>query len=145
MGNTITFSKKEKTALKKSGVVAVYLFGSRALGLENPFSDFDFAVLLKDPRSVTADSSEIYDRLYPLFASVIKPKTLDQDVIDIVFIDSPRVPLELKNFIIRNGKLLFDEDPQYRAQTESLIMLMTADFAPYRRMMRDTLLERNTV
>ncbi len=121
---------------------ALYLFGSRAQGVSGPTSDFDFGILLKDPATAFKSTAELYHIIYPILASVTRPETLEADVIDIVFLDSPRVPLELKSFIVRKGKLLLDDNPSYHADVTSRILLQTADFAPLRHQMSTALFER---
>lgn len=141
-GMSIKLDPQSKKTLTNLGVIAVYLFGSRAQGRAGPFSDFDFAVLLKDPQRVRKYSGEDYNAIYPVLASVTHPKSLAEDVIDIIFLDSPRVPLEIKSYIVRKGRILLDVDPRRRVHFEEHIMRETADFAPLRNLMRQALLAR---
>lgn len=138
----VTIPPSAKRQLAKLGVASVYFFGSRASGVAGPLSDFDFGVLLTNQRRVQKGSFPLYQRLYKIFSSFTHPEILEADVIDIIFLDSPRVPLELKFHIIRHGTILFDADPPLRANFESLIMLKTADFVPHRVAMRAALLAR---
>ena len=138
-------SSKIKKQLKDAGVQALYLFGSRAQGLNTERSDYDFAIFLNDPIILKNSEGTLYDKLYVLLGSITKPETLEADVIDIVYLDSSHVSLELKSFIIRTGKLLLDGNPHARASKESDIMLKTADFAPLRKLMSNALMERPTV
>jgi len=48
----IELMQKDKEALRKAGVSALYLFGSRAQGVSGPTSDFDFGILLKNLRKI---------------------------------------------------------------------------------------------
>lgn len=123
-------SSKIKKQLEHLGVAAVYLFGSRAQGRASPLSDFDFAILLKSPRALNDKKLlSLQNTLYDLFSPLCH-RTLKNDVIDIVFLDSPRVPLELKFHVIRRGKILFDDAPALRADFETLTTLKYADFKP---------------
>lgn len=140
--DSIELTEKVKSELTRAGVAAVYLFGSRAVGAAGPFSDFDFGVLLADPRRVRHDSKKAYDELYAILSSVTHPQSLAEDVIDIVFLDSPRVSLEIKSHIVRKGKIIFDADPRRRVNFEERIMRESADFAPLRNFMRQALLAR---
>lgn len=140
--DSIKLTPKVKDDLRRVGVAAVYLFGSRATGVAGPLSDFDFGVLLNDSRRVREDSREVYDELYALLSTVTHPKSLAEDVIDIVFLDSPRVSLEIKSHIVRKGTVIFDADPRRRANFEERIMRESADFAPLRNFMRQALLAR---
>ena len=141
----IIVNDKTKKALRKAGVSTLYLFGSRAQGRNGPLSDFDFGVLLNTPKKVFKSTLDSYHALYPILAEVIHPETLEADVIDIVFLDSPQAPLELKSHIVRHGKLLFDEDGSRRADFTSRVLLQTADFAPLRREMSAALLHSPAV
>lgn len=138
-------SKQTRKQLVEVGVSALYLFGSRAQGLSTEKSDFDFGVLLSDPRTLRASQTEMYDRLYPILASITEPETLEADVIDIVFLDSSRVSLEIKSFVVNHGQILFDNNASVRSDREADIMLKTADFAPLKKLMSEALIERQTV
>lgn len=140
-----SISEQTKRQLVETGVSALYLFGSRAQGVSTEKSDFDFGILLSDPRALLTSQTALYDRLYPILASITEPETLEADVIDIVFLDSPRVPLEIKSHIINRGQILLDNDPTSRADKEADIMLKTADFAPLKKLMSEALIERPTV
>lgn len=138
----IKLSPQLKKQLGRLGVIAVYLFGSRAQGRAGPLSDFDFGVLLREHGALDGGQSlTLYDKLYDIF-SPLCPRTLKNDIIDIVFLDSPRVPLELKFHVITRGKILFDRLPQQRADFESLITLKYADFQPTLTMFDRALLAR---
>mgnify|MGYP001608233144 CR=1 FL=1 len=111
--------------LEKLGVQAVYLFGSRAQGQEGPLSDYDYAVLLKERGHRRGDS--LYDRLYDIF-SEISPRTLENDIIDIVFLRD--AGLELRFHVIRYGEVLFDSNPKARLNFESETVLLYSDYRP---------------
>lgn len=134
-----------KEALRKAGVSTLYLFGSRAQERHGPLSDFDFGVLLKTPTDVVSGTSESYKSIYPILASITHPETLEADVIDIVFLDSPQVPLEIKSHIVRTGRILFEENASLRADFTSRILLQTADFASLRKQMSAALAQRPAV
>ncbi len=111
--------------LRKLGVVSLYLFGSRAQGVAGPRSDFDFAVLMGSAGHQRGDAT--YDALYDLL-SPLCPRTLQNDVLDMVFLDD--AGLELKTHVLRYGKVLFDADPRARLQFEEQTMLEYADYKP---------------
>jgi len=125
--------------LKDLGVQAVYLFGSRALGEEGPLSDYDYAVLMKTRGYARGD--EIYDRLYEIFSD-ISPRTLKNDVIDIVFLRD--AGLELRFHVIRYGKVLFDENPPARLDFEVETTLLYCDFRPHLDQFDKAILQRLT-
>jgi predicted nucleotidyltransferase len=137
--------KQTINELKRAGVSTLYFFGSRAQNVQHEHSDFDFGILLADPSEAARTPTKLYDRIYPILASITKPKTLEADVIDIVFLDSPLVTLEMKTHIVQHGKILFDKNPQHRMDVEADILLKTADFAPLRKLMSQALLERSNL
>lgn len=138
----ISLNVEDKEILDRLGIIAVYLFGSRAQGVASPLSDFDFGILMDDDIFLSAKEQAVYSALYSIFSSYIKPETQEADVIDIVFLQSQRVPLELKAYIISHGTLLYDSKPLTRATIEERILLQNADFAPLKEEMRQTLLSR---
>ncbi|MBI2444361.1 MAG: nucleotidyltransferase domain-containing protein [Candidatus Magasanikbacteria bacterium] len=138
----IAIPQKIQQELVDLGVVALYLFGSRAQGVAGPLADYDFGVLLDDPLRVQRSSFELYGKLYEILSKVTHPETLEADVIDIVFLDSPRVSLELKFNIIRHGRVLFDSNPRRRVDAEERIMEAYCDFRPLLKMFDQAVLAR---
>ena len=110
---------------KTADVVAIYLFGSRALGLEHSLSDYDYAVLTSHNNHNKGD--KLYHRLYQILSD-ISPRTKKNDVIDLVYLQS--VGLELKMHIIRYGKLIVDNDPVKRLEFEVHTQRLYCDFKP---------------
>jgi len=111
--------------LSDLGVQSVYVFGSRAQGLEGPLSDYDYAVLLKEKGHSRGD--DLYLKLYNFFAD-ISPRTLQNDVIDIVYLRD--AGLELKFHVVRYGKVIFDSDLLARVNFESMTTLLYCDYRP---------------
>ena len=121
----LRFSKQDKNRLKTLGVVALYLFGSRAQGLAGPLSDYDFAVLMKEPGQKRG--GEVYNQLYEIL-SPLCPRTLKNDIIDIIFLRDTQ--LELRFHVIRYGKVLFDAQPLRRLRFEVETQLLYNDYRP---------------
>ncbi len=97
----------------------VYLFGSRANGKIGPLSDYDFGIYLdeKDPK-------KRFDlRLELLGKIVTELKTDNVDLCVINDIDSP----ELKYNIIKDGILIFEEEP-FKVLVEPKILNDYFDF-----------------
>src|SRR3989338_6359291 len=111
---SIAFSPAQKKTLRKLKVQAVYLFGSRALGKETALADYDYAILIAKKGHSKGDS--LYFQLYELL-SKISPRTLKNDIIDIVFLRD--AGLELRQHVIRYGKVIFDGVPKARARFET--------------------------
>lgn len=107
------------------GVKVLYLFGSRAQGVAGPLSDYDFAVLMDRPGARRGDAT--YDALYDMLAPLC-PRTLKNDVIDIVFLDA--ASLELRFHVIRYGQILLDVNPSARGRFEERTMEEYCDFRP---------------
>jgi predicted nucleotidyltransferase len=141
----ICLSDNTKNALREAGVAVLYLFGSRAQEKNSPLSDYDFGILLTNPTRLKNGTMDSYHVLYPILADLTRPETLDADVIDIVFLDSSHVPLELKSNIVRTGKVLFNENEFLRSDFTSRILLQSADFAPLRKEMSAALVTRPAV
>lgn len=127
--------QKVQNELKKLGVSALYLFGSRAIGAEGPLSDYDFAVLMsrKGYRRGDVTYNAIYDLLSPLC-----PRTLENDIIDIVYLLD--APLELRSHVMRQGKIIFESKPLARGHFEETTMLEAADFRPLQLIIDKTIL-----
>jgi predicted nucleotidyltransferase len=121
----IKLSKDDQERLGGLGVITLYLFGSRALGVEGPLSDYDFGLLMNELGHRRGDDAynAIYDILSPFC-----PRTLDNDVIDIIFLNE--APLELRSHVIRYGKIIFESQPLLRGEFETRTMLEASDFQP---------------
>lgn len=120
-----TLTIRHQRILKAHGVLAAYLFGSRAQGQEGPLSDYDYAVLTKDGGHSRGD--ELYSTLYDVFDE-ISPRTLANDTIDIVFLQD--IGLELRFHVIRYGVVFFDDNPGARLDFEAQTTLLYCDYRP---------------
>ena len=123
--------------LRRLDVVAIYLFGSRARGVEHPLSDYDYAVLTRE--SGHRRGGPLYTALYDVLSEV-SPRTIENDVLDIVFLSE--APLELRFHVIRYGELLYDADPPLRMDFESRTTLLYCDFRPILDEMDRAILDR---
>ena len=115
--------KKEiRRKLRELGVSTVYLFGSRANQRQSRLSDIDIGVVLKKPPS-GGDTRPTYDRLYRLFMEVYSASKLD-----IVFLQT--APVALQYSAVKEGKILFEEDPVFTADYEYSVINQYLDFRP---------------
>jgi predicted nucleotidyltransferase len=113
--------KKEfKAELKKIGVSVVYLFGSKATGKGSHTSDVDIGVVLRKPIEDTRSSYKI---LYDLFSAIYPSSRLD-----IVYLQKASLPLQY--FAIKDGKIIFEEDPKSTADYENRVINQYLDFRP---------------
>ena len=115
-----------KQELEKLGVAAVYLFGSRAEGMAGKLSDFDVAVLFRDPAIARANTNELYNKLYDIFSDTFDASGFKN--IDIVFLE--RAPLELQFDVIRHGKILCEISRDIRTDFEHRAAMLYFDFKP---------------
>lgn len=120
-----SWTQKDFFLFKKYGIEAVYLFGSRAQGLDHPLADYDYAVLTKKRGHMKGD--RLYAILYDIF-SAVSPRTLENDVLDIVYLRS--AGLELKFHVIRYGKIIYDGKPRARLKFEEQTTLLYCDYRP---------------
>lgn len=116
---------KHFNILKNTDVQAIYLFGSRALGVTTPLSDYDYAVLTRDSSHQKGDG--LYHILYDIF-SEISPRTLKNDIIDIVYLKN--IGLEMRYHVVRYGKILYDHDELARLDYEVKTALLYCDYRP---------------
>ncbi len=111
-----------KETLKQLGISIVYLFGSKATGRSNKLSDIDIGVVLKNS-PLSGNTRGLYNVLYKLF-SEIYPKSK----LDIVFLQ--KAPLSLRYSAIKEGRILFEEDPTLTADYEYKVINQYLDFRP---------------
>ncbi|MBI3814555.1 MAG: nucleotidyltransferase domain-containing protein, partial [Nitrospinae bacterium] len=115
--------KKEiRAKLRELGVYIVYLFGSKATGMTTPLSDIDIGIVVKDSKTLE-DTRALYTVLYDIFQELYPAKK-----VDIVFLQ--KSPLPLQYYAIKEGKVLFEDDPRITADYESYVMNMNLDFKP---------------
>jgi predicted nucleotidyltransferase len=100
-------------------VKLAYFFGSRVSGEAGPMSDFDFAVYLDE-----RDVKKIFEIKITLMNEI--GLLLKTDKVDMVVLDTAE-NLELKFFIIKDGRLIFEREP-YRLLVEPRIMNEYFDF-----------------
>lgn len=105
-----------QAVFKKYPVKTVYLFGSQANGRANKFSDYDFAAQI---------SSEIPTRKYAklkldLIGELLK--IVDANLVDLVILNDPNIPILLKFNIIKDGRVIFEKKERERKKIEFEIM-----------------------
>ena len=115
-----------KQELEKLGVAVVYLFGSRAEGVAGELSDFDVAVLFRDPSVTRSNANELYNKLYDIFSDAFDASGFKN--IDIVFLE--RAPLELQFDVVRHGKILCEISRDIRTDFEHRTAMLYFDFKP---------------
>jgi len=86
-----------------SEIKLAYLFGSQVTGDIGALSDYDFAFYVDEK-----DSKKLYDLKFILMDEI--SRTLKTDRIDIIILNLTDSP-ELKYKIIKEGRLLYSEEP----------------------------------
>lgn len=111
---------KLKTIFKLyPAIKLVYFFGSRAENQGGPLSDYDFAIYLDEK-----DKNRMFDIKFKLFDQL--SRFLKTDRIDIVILNLAENS-ELKYNIIKEGKLIFEEEP-FKVLLEPKILNEYFDF-----------------
>lgn len=100
-------------------VKLAYFFGSRARGKEGPLSDYDFAVYLDEK-----DKNKRFKIRLNLMSKL--SQKIETDKIDVVVLNDTESP-ELKYSIIKEGKLIYEEEP-YKVFIEPRIFNEYFDF-----------------
>lgn len=133
-----TLNNQETQVIQNLGIEALVLFGSRAMGNARPQSDYDFGVLLRDPKDYrhAERRREIYNSLYNVLSDKIK-KLVN---IDIVFLEN--APAELQTHVAKRGIAIFESSPDAFVRFKERTMLFYADFAPLREIFHKAILRR---
>jgi len=102
-----------------SEIKLAYLFGSQVSGEIGPLSDFDFA-FYADEREI----KKLFDLKFILMDEI--SRALKNDKIDVVILNLAESP-ELKYNIIKEGELIFSEEP-FKILIEPRILSEYFDF-----------------
>ncbi|MDA8236247.1 MAG: nucleotidyltransferase domain-containing protein [Clostridia bacterium] len=111
----------------EKGVRLAYLFGSRARGEAKAESDFDIALDLELPEAGLTRFEFKMDLTY----RIAKIMGVSENKVDLVFL--AEAPPLLQYQVIKEGKLLFIKDEDYRAIYEARIVKMYLDTQHLRR------------
>ncbi|MCX7680605.1 MAG: nucleotidyltransferase domain-containing protein [Anaerolineae bacterium] len=113
---------------EQSEVILAYLFGSQADGSADPQSDYDIAVLVRDP------SLELWARLAHEIATV-----LETERVDLVLLN--QAPVELAYAVIAQGRLLYERSVAERVEFEAKVLSLYGDYLPMLRRQREEILK----
>jgi len=119
---------------QRAEVVAAYLFGSVARGMEDHLSDVDLAVLLRAdiPKQ---QMWRLEDALAVEVSRILETERVDFFVINLA-------PLHAQFEIIATGRLLYSADENARTDFEVWVMNRYWDFEPYRRLFDNYMIQR---
>jgi predicted nucleotidyltransferase len=109
-------------------VILAYLFGSQANGTAGPQSDYDIALLVRQP-SLTLQARLAHE------IGII----LGTDRVDVVFLN--RAPVELAYAVIVQGQLLYQRSVAERVEFEAKVLSLYADYLPILRRQREEILQ----
>lgn len=91
------------------GILALYLYGSKSMGIDHPRSDLDLALLLK----LEVDRGQYSDYRLNYLS---KLKTFFEGKLDLVILN--QVPPLLQFQVLQKGTLIYDRNPDRRAELE---------------------------
>lgn len=111
-------------------IAAAYLFGSHAAGKEGPMSDVDIALLLKEPHPKGRELIHEEDYLSCRIAEALQVKEVD-------LIDLNRQGLIFVHNVLKNGKLIYDADTDFRIKFVAKVISDYCDFEPTLRFMNN--------
>jgi hypothetical protein len=117
------------------GVLAVYLFGSRAEGREHRDSDVDVGVLVD--RAVYPTREDRFELRVQLTSELIA--ALHRNEVDLVMLDD--APPLLARKVVLDGELLACRDAEAEHAFRRDVQLRAADLAPFLERMRRIKLE----
>lgn len=106
-------------------IVAAWLFGSVAAGRPTPFSDIDFAVLLRPDAPQGLDRFVLLDRLARRLAELLG---VSEQKVDVATLDGPGCVFPYE--VVRTGKLLYEADRKARELFVWRVYMRYLDFQP---------------
>lgn len=121
-----------KKQLKELGIIAVYLFGSRASGRAGALSDYDIGVLLNKNTPVEKFLDAKLN-LMQIFSDYFKTNNIDIVILN----DAPSL---LAMNIIEEGRVLFDFVREGRINFETKTTMKYLDRLPYEQRHLDSLI-----
>ncbi|MDP3989525.1 MAG: nucleotidyltransferase domain-containing protein [bacterium] len=139
----IVFSNEDIIEFNCMGILAIYLFGSRATDGARPESDVDLGAVFD---SVTDFGTEVYGKLYDIVIRVLpreyleKRATLGAHEVDMVFLQ--QAPIRLQYEATRGGVLLHESDREKRLAYEEQVFIRHCDLKPIYEIFHHELMER---
>lgn len=128
---------RTRQALKQFEIGVIYFFGSQPRREQGQESDFDLAIVFLNPPS-PEKKVQIHPILYNLLSQEFQP-TMKQDL-DIIYLQETAVSFQFE--VISSGKILYEIDPQFRANYEEQVVKAYLDFSPVERIFSEALMER---
>jgi predicted nucleotidyltransferase len=129
--------KKTCESLRRLHVGVVYLVGSQARGEQGPASDFDLAVVFHDAEQ-PINTAAIHPVLYDLLTDEF-PVSMGKDV-DIIYLQEASLSFQFE--AISTGRVIYESNPELRADYEESVVKQHLDFAPMENIFSTALMER---
>lgn len=120
----IKLNASQQNKLKKAGIVALFLFGSKALKIDGPLSDTDIAVLLNNripDDQILRKSAEYESQLINILPNI-------KDI-EVTLLNS--APIGLQATVLKEGKLLFCSDYQKLVEFKEKTIIKASDLLPF--------------
>jgi predicted nucleotidyltransferase len=145
-GESLELTSEHLRELEKSGILAIYLFGSRARGKSDASSDFDLGVVFSDPFARKNDTLEIYNRLYKIFTEALPEEYLKRRFrkgkheFDVVFLQFAFISFQYK--ALKEDEVIYEKDRRQRLDYEEYVMKRYCDLAFLRKRYQRSVLNR---
>lgn len=121
--NTGTDFEKLKPIFERYGVVAAYLFGSRADGSAYPDSDYDFGIL------VLPFDRERHNLAYTTKIGLEIEDAASLNKADVVLLNTASIVMRFE--VIKHGQLIYCRDDELRTDFEDVVIRDYLDFKPF--------------
>jgi predicted nucleotidyltransferase len=105
---------------EREDIMAIYLFGSRALKIADDMSDIDIAILLRDGKLSFDEELYLLNEINSI---------LGTDEVSLVILN--KAPLGVRNGVIKESKVLYSADDNARLMFEEKVMKQYMDFKYY--------------
>lgn len=126
----IILSEEIQEKLKAVGVALTYFFGSRADGSALEKSDYDIGIVFVDRVAMEIGGTGLYLRVYDILSD-ITGDTPHGPRLDISFLQKANPVLQMK--AMREGKILFEISPAFRADYEEGVVRDYNDYIPLKK------------
>jgi predicted nucleotidyltransferase len=105
---------------ERNDILAIYLFGSRALKIADDMSDIDIAILLRDDKLSFDEELHLLNEINSI---------LGTDEVSLVILN--KAPLVIRNGVIKESKVLYCVDDNARFMFEENVIKQYMDFKYY--------------
>jgi len=142
----IRFSRRHINQFNKMNILAIYLFGSQAIGKAHPLSDVDIGVVFKKPEKYKDKTLQPYLELYQIFTEVLPKDYLQHRFkmkgheFDLVFLQF--APIHVQFNAIRDARILYESNREKRLDYEEYILKRYCDLKYFYDLHYKSVLER---